>query len=176
VRVVGVDPGLAACGWGVVEARGSRSRSLGYGCWTTEPGLALAVRLESLFGALGELLAEYRPDALVLEESFVGLDAQTALRVGQVRGALLLAGATAAVPCLEHTPAQVKQAVTGYGRAEKRQVQQMVKARLGLREPPTPTHAADALAVAICHAQAPPLTRFGRRASRRQLNKQKGSR
>jgi crossover junction endodeoxyribonuclease RuvC len=135
--------------------------------------LPLAVRLELLFRALRELLVEHQPDALVLEESFVGSDAQTALKVGQVRGALLLAGATAAIPCQEYSPAQVKQAVTGYGRAEKHQVQQMVKAQLGLRETPTPTHAADALAVAICHAQAPALTHLSLRVSRRRPHRQK---
>jgi crossover junction endodeoxyribonuclease RuvC len=97
---------------------------------------------------------------VALEESYVGADARTALSVGQARGAVLVAAANAGLPCAEYAPARVKQAVCGYGRAEKAQVQRMVKALLGLPEPPTPNHAADALAVAICHALSPPLLRL----------------
>ena len=100
---------------------------------------------------------QHAPDAVALEESFVGADARIALSVGQARGAVLVAAALAGVECAEYAPARVKQAVCGYGRAEKAQVQRMVKTILGLATPPTPTHAADALAVAICHALAPPL-------------------
>ena len=100
-----------------------------------------------------------RPDAVALEESFVGADARIALSVGQARGAVLVAAALAGVECTEYAPARVKQAVCGYGRAEKAQVQRMVKAILGLQALPTPNHASDALAVAICHALAPPLQR-----------------
>jgi crossover junction endodeoxyribonuclease RuvC len=96
----------------------------------------------------------------VLEESFVGADARTALSVGQARGAVLVAAASAGVECAEYAPARVKQAICGYGRAEKAQVQRMVMAILGLKAPPTPHHAADALAVAICHALAPPLLKI----------------
>jgi crossover junction endodeoxyribonuclease RuvC len=103
---------------------------------------------------------EYAPDAVVLEESFVGADARTALSVGQARGAVLVAAANAGLPCAEYSPSAVKHAVCGYGRAEKAQVQRMVKAILGMQELPTPNHAADALAVAICHALAPPLLKM----------------
>jgi crossover junction endodeoxyribonuclease RuvC len=103
------------------------------------------------------LIAEHEPDAVALEESFVGANARIALSVGQARGAVLVACAQAEVFCLEYPPASVKQAVCGYGRADKGQMQRMVKAILGMAEAPTPTHAADALAVAICHALAPPL-------------------
>jgi crossover junction endodeoxyribonuclease RuvC len=103
---------------------------------------------------------EHRPDAVALEESFVGVDARTALSVGQARGAVLVAAALHGVECTEYAPARVKQAVCGYGRAEKAQVQRMVKAILGLQALPTPNHAADALAVAICHALAPPLLKM----------------
>jgi crossover junction endodeoxyribonuclease RuvC len=106
------------------------------------------------------LVATYGPDAVVLEESFVGVDARTALSVGQARGAVLVAAALRGVECTEYAPARVKQAVCGYGRAEKAQVQRMVKAILGLQALPTPNHAADALAVAICHALAPPLLKM----------------
>ena len=103
------------------------------------------------------LIAEHEPDAVALEESFVGADARIALSVGQARGAVLVACAVAGVECAEYAPARVKQAVCGYGRAEKAQVQRMVKAILGLASADEPNHAADALAVAICHALAPPL-------------------
>ena len=107
-----------------------------------------------------ELIAAHAPDAVALEESFVGADARTALSVGQARGAVLVAAATVGVECVEYPPARVKQAVCGYGRAEKAQVQRMVRAILALDSNPSPSHAADALAVAICHALAPPLLRI----------------
>jgi crossover junction endodeoxyribonuclease RuvC len=113
------------------------------------------LRLLTIFEGVGELIARHAPDAVALEESYVGADARIALSVGQARGAVLVAASSAGVPCVEYAPAAVKQAVCGYGRAEKGQVQRMVKAILGLAEPPTPHHAADALAVAICHALAP---------------------
>jgi crossover junction endodeoxyribonuclease RuvC len=108
---------------------------------------------------VAELVAEHRPHAVVLEESFVGVDARTALSVGQARGAILVACAIAGVECAEYAPARVKQTVCGYGRAEKGQVQRMVTMILGLDEAPDSTHAADALAVAICHSLASPLLR-----------------
>ncbi len=158
--MVGIDPGLAACGYGVVEVEGSRVSALDYGCWQTPASTSIERRLLTLFESLSELLRRYQPDAVALEESFVGPDARGALSVGQVRGALLVAASLAGVHSLEYSPASVKQAVCGYGRAEKAQVQQMAKVTLGLERSPTPTHAADALAVAICHALAPPLLRL----------------
>jgi crossover junction endodeoxyribonuclease RuvC len=158
--VVGIDPGLAACGYGVIEVDGSKPRALAFGCWKTEPGLPTAARLQELFQALWVLLMEHEPDAVALEESFVGLDPRTALSLGQVRGALLTGCAKADVRCEEYSPAQIKQVVCGYGRAEKAQVQRMIKALLALEQTPTPSHAADALAVAFCHATAPRLLRL----------------
>jgi len=116
--------------------------------------------LKVLFDGVSELIAEHHPDAVALEESYVGADARIALSVGQARGAVLVAAATAGVECSEYAPAHVKQAVCGYGRADKAQVQKMVKAILSLDELPKPDHAADALAVAICHALTPPLARL----------------
>jgi crossover junction endodeoxyribonuclease RuvC len=116
--------------------------------------------LKTIYDGVAGLIAEHAPDAVVLEESFVGADARTALSVGQARGAVLVAAAHAGIACTEYTPSAVKHAVCGYGRAEKAQVQRMVKAILGLQELPTPNHAADALAVAICHALAPPLLKL----------------
>ena len=120
----------------------------------------MELRLKTIFEGVASLIAEHAPDAVALEESFVGADARTALSVGQARGAVLVAAALAGVPCAEYAPARVKQAVCGYGRAEKVQVQRMVRAILGLEELPTPHHAAYALAVAICHALAPPLLKL----------------
>ena len=151
---------MAACGYGVVVGTGGRLSAVEHGSWRTAAGDAPALRLKAIFDAVGDVIARHRPDAAALEESFVGADARTALSVGQARGAALVACSAAGVPCAEYAPAHVKQAVCGYGRAEKGQVQRMVKAILALAEPPSPHHAADALAVAICHALAPPLARL----------------
>ena len=160
MRVVGIDPGLAACGYGVVEAEDSRFRAGAYGCWHTAADLPLERRLQALFRNLTDLLIEQEPDAVALEDSYVGRDARTALSLGQVRGALLIACVKAGYNCVEYPPAVVKQSVCGYGRADKRQVQRMAKALLGLEQAPTPSHAADALAVALCHASSSPLLRL----------------
>ncbi len=114
----------------------------------------------TIFGRVQELVAEHAPDAVALEESFVGADARIALSVGQARGAVLVAAASAGVECAEYAPAHVKQAVCGYGRAEKGQMQRMVRLILALDAEPESSHAADALAVAICHALAPPLLKM----------------
>jgi len=160
VKVVGIDPGTAACGYGIVHESGGRLRAIDHGWWSTPAGERLELRLKTIFDGVSALIAEHAPDAVALEESFVGVDARTALSVGQARGAVLVAAAQAGIPCAEYPPARVKQAVCGYGRAEKSQVQRMVKVILGLQALPTPNHAADALAVAICHALAPPLLKL----------------
>jgi crossover junction endodeoxyribonuclease RuvC len=160
VRVIGLDPGLADCGYGVVQLRDRKLEAVAFGCWHTSASTPTAYRLAELFTHAVALIAKHQPDAVGIEESFVGRDARSALAVGQVRGALLVACAEAAVACVEYPPASVKQAVCGYGRADKAQVQEMAKALLGLARTPTPTHAADALAVAICHATAPRLLRL----------------
>lgn len=157
MKVLGIDPGTAACGFGIVHANGGRLRAVEYGWWETSPRDAPALRLKRIHDEVAELIARHEPEAVALEESYVGADARTALCVGQARGAALVACATAGVECTEYPPATVKQAVCGYGRAEKGQVQRMVRATLSLSEPPKPHHAADALAVAICHALASPL-------------------
>ena len=157
MKVLGIDPGTAACGYGIVHESGGRLRAELHGWWKTSAGQRPERRLKIIFDGVGELIAEHRPDVVALEESFVGADARTALSVGQARGAVLVAAAAAGVDCTEHAPARVKQAVCGYGRADKGQVQRMVQIILGLEAPPTPNHAADALAVAICQALAPPL-------------------
>ncbi len=160
MKVIGIDPGTASCGYGIVHQSDGRLRAIDHGWWKTSAAERPEARLRTIYDAVAALVAEHRPDAVVLEESFVGVDARTALSVGQARGAVMVAAANAGVECAEYPPARVKQVVCGYGRAEKQQVQRMVKAILGLRAEPTPTHAADALAVAICHALAPPLLRI----------------
>jgi crossover junction endodeoxyribonuclease RuvC len=160
VKVVGIDPGTAACGYGIVQENGGRLRAIDHGWWSTPAGERPELRLRTIFEGVAALIAEHAPDAVALEESFVGVDARIALSVGQARGAVLVAAALADVPCAEYAPARVKQAVCGYGRAEKAQVQRMVKTILAMKTVPTPNHAADALAVAICHALAPPLLRM----------------
>jgi crossover junction endodeoxyribonuclease RuvC len=159
VKVLGIDPGTAACGYGIVHESGGRLRAVLHGWWKTPAGQRPELRLRTIFEGVGELVEQHRPDAVALEESFVGADARTALSVGQARGAVLVAAAVAGVECVEYAPARVKQTVCGYGRAEKRQIERMVQMILGLESPPAPSHAADALAVGICHALAPPLLR-----------------
>ena len=160
MKVLGIDPGTAACGYGIVHESGGRLRAVLHGWWKTPAGQRPELRLKAIFEGVSELIEQHRPDVVALEESFVGADARTALSVGQARGAVLVAAAVAGLECAEYAPARVKQTVCGYGRAEKAQVQRMVKAILGMSEVPKPSHAADALAVAICHALAPPLLKM----------------
>jgi crossover junction endodeoxyribonuclease RuvC len=160
VKVIGIDPGTASCGYGIVHESGGRLRAIDHGWWKTPAAERPELRLKTIFDAVADLIAAHRPDAVALEESFVGVDARTALSVGQARGVVMVAAANAGIECAEYPPARVKQVVCGYGRAEKRQVQKMVKAILSLQTEPTPSHASDALAVAICHALAPPLLKI----------------
>ena len=157
MKVLGIDPGTAACGYGIVHGSDGRLQAVVSGCWRTSARERLDARLLTIFEGVRDLVAEHEPDAVALEESYVGADARIALSVGQARGAVLVAAANAGVATCEYAPARVKQAICGYGRAEKAQVQRMVKMLLALDELPTPHHAADALAVAICHALSPPL-------------------
>jgi len=160
VKVLGIDPGTAACGYGVVSERDGRICALTHGCWRTSARERPELRLKTIFDGVLELVGAHAPDAVALEESFVGADARTALFVGQARGAALVAAASAGVECAEYAPAHVKQAVCGYGRADKAQVSRMVRTILSLAAEPETSHAADALAVAICHALVPRLARI----------------
>ena len=159
MKVLGIDPGTAACGYGIVHESDGRLREVVSGHWRTSARERPDARLLAIFEGVQGLIAEHAPDAVVLEESFVGADARIALSVGQARGAVLVAAASAGVECAEYAPARVKQSVCGYGRAEKGQMQRMVRMILGLSADPESSHAADALAVAICHSLAPPLLR-----------------
>jgi crossover junction endodeoxyribonuclease RuvC len=159
VVVLGIDPGLASTGYGVVACTGGGGRlaALDGGVISTRPGRALELRLAEIHAAVDALLAEHEPQAVALEELYFGANARSALAVGQARGAVMLAAGQRGVPCCGYTPQQVKAAVCGRGAAGKDQVARMVKALLGLLEEPRPDHAADALAVAVCHLNSAPL-------------------
>ena len=151
MKVLGFDPGTASTGWGVVEQEGNRLTSLGYGCIVTSAKDDMHVRLRQIHERALELIKRFSPDIVVLEDLFVNVNVKTALAVGQAKGVLYLAASDLATAPCEYSPLQIKQAVTGYGRASKIQVQEMTKVILGLARIPQPDHAADALAVAITH-------------------------
>jgi crossover junction endodeoxyribonuclease RuvC len=155
--VLGIDPGLASTGYGVVESSGSKLCALSEGVIATRSGVPLPRRLADIYEAMQALLAEHQPDAVAIEELYFGANVQTAFAVGQARGVVLLAAGQSGLPSRSYTPQQVKSAVCGSGRAQKDQVGRMVARLLGLAAPPTPDHAADALAVAICDLNRAPL-------------------
>jgi crossover junction endodeoxyribonuclease RuvC len=155
--VLGIDPGTANTGYGVVARRGGRLAALDGGVIETASGLSLERRLAIIFARVEELIDEHEPVAVALEELYFGANARSAMAVGQARGVVMLAAGRRGIACAGYTPQQIKGAVCGTGRADKQQVQRMVQAVLALAEPPTPDHAADALAVAICHANQAPF-------------------
>jgi len=152
--VLGIDPGYALMGWGVVEAEGSRMKLINYGCIETKAGVPMQNRLRTLQLGVRDLLNIYRPDDVAFEELFFARNVTTALMVGAARGAAIIAAAEYTEQLYEYTPMQIKQAITGYGKADKKQIQQMVKLLLKLDEIPKPDDAADAIACAITHCQA----------------------
>jgi crossover junction endodeoxyribonuclease RuvC len=151
MRVLGIDPGSAATGYGVVEDDGVSLRALAFGAICPPPGLPFARRLLHIYRELHTVLSEMKPDCAAVEAVFFARNVQSALRLGQARGVALLALAECALPVHEYSALEVKQAVTGYGQAPKAQVQEMVRLLLRLADAPEPQDAADALAVAICH-------------------------
>ena len=152
--ILGIDPGLAIVGWGVVEYKNSRFRTIAYGSLLTPAGTKVEERLEQIYQGVAQLIKTYSPEAVAVEELFFNTNITTGIRVAEARGVILLAAQMGGVPIYEYTPLQVKQAVTGYGRAEKKQVITMVTMLLGLAKPPKPDDTADALAIAICHAHS----------------------
>ena len=150
--ILGIDPGTATMGWGVIRQEGSRLSYVQHGAITTPSQWEMPRRLGRLFDGVTELVKGYRPETVAVEELFFNTNVTTAITVGQARGVVLLAAYRAGIEVAEYTPLQVKQAITSYGRAEKRQVQEMVKSLLRLREIPKPDDAADGLAIAVCHA------------------------
>jgi crossover junction endodeoxyribonuclease RuvC len=157
VVVLGIDPGTAHMGYGVVLSRGRRLAALDGGVVGTAEGEPLERRLARIHARVCDLIARYEPTAVAVEDLFFGRNARTAFAVGQARGAVVLAAGLAGIACYSYTPQAVKQAVCGSGSAEKDQVQRMVGALLALPSPPDDDHAADALAVAICHANTQPV-------------------
>ncbi|MBQ9132370.1 MAG: crossover junction endodeoxyribonuclease RuvC [Clostridia bacterium] len=152
--ILGIDPGLAIVGWGVIEYKSSKFRTLAYGSIQTPAGTRTEERLKAIFDGMNELIQKYHPDQMAVEELFFNTNITTGIRVAEARGVILLAAERAGIPIQEYTPLQVKQAVVGYGRAEKKQVITMVTMLLGLKQPPKPDDTADALAIAICHAHS----------------------
>src|ERR671921_242681 len=150
--ILGIDPGTATMGWGVIRQEGSRLRYVQHGAITTPPDWGMPRRLGRLFDGVTELVEGYRPETVAVEELFFNTNVTTAITVGQARGVAILAAYKAGVEVHEYTPLQVKQAITSYGRADKHQVQEMVRALLTLRETPRPDAPADGLAIAITHA------------------------
>jgi crossover junction endodeoxyribonuclease RuvC len=157
--VLGIDPGLTRCGYAVLHAQGAAVRAVAMGVIRTPPADSLPSRLAQLHRELASLITEYRPDVVAVETVFFQVNVRTAMSVGQASGLALAAAFAAGCEVVQYTPNQVKGAVTGYGAADKGQVQRMVQARLGLAEVPKPPDAADAAALALCHIAAAPMRR-----------------
>lgn len=152
--ILGIDPGLAIVGWGVVEYSGSHFRTLGYGAIETPAGMKTEERLSLIFDGMRSLIETYHPQHVAVEELFFNTNITTGIRVAEARGVIIMCAHRMGVKVFEYTPLQVKQAVVGYGRAEKKQVIAMVTMFLGLPKPPKPDDTADALAIAVCHAHS----------------------
>ncbi len=152
--IIGIDPGYAIVGVGVVEYKGNKFRPIEYTAITTPAGMNTVDRLKKIYDEMAMLIDKHKPDAMAIEELFFNSNQKTAINVAQARGVILVAAANKGVPVREYTPLQVKQSVTGYGRADKKQIQEMVKLILHLNVIPKPDDAADALALAICHAHS----------------------
>ena len=150
-RIIGLDPGLRNAGWGVIDTEGSRLIHVADGVVRADPALSTAERLNIIFTALQRIIGEHRPDEAAIEETFVSKDARATLKLGQARGIAMLAPAAAGIPVFEYAPNQVKKTVVGVGHAEKAQIHHMLKMLLPKAKPKSPD-AADALAIAICHA------------------------
>ncbi|MBQ8339037.1 MAG: crossover junction endodeoxyribonuclease RuvC [Clostridia bacterium] len=152
--ILGIDPGLAIVGWGVVDYRAGKFKTLGYGAIRTPAGIRTEERLAGIYRDLTAIIQHFHPEEMAVEELFFNTNITTGIRVAEARGIVLLCGEQNGVRISEYTPLQVKQAVVGYGRAEKKQVITMVTSILGLKEPPKPDDTADALAIAVCHGHS----------------------
>ncbi len=151
MRIIGIDPGTGILGFGVIEIKGSEIQLIDAGVVTTPAHTPLDVRLEDIFDSLTEIIAQTKPDSMSIEKLFFAQNVTTAMSVSHARGVAMLAGRKARLPIAEYTPLQIKQTVTGYGKADKKQVQEMVRIQLKLKECPKPDDCADALAAAITH-------------------------
>jgi len=151
--VLGIDPGVATVGFGIISETGGNPKPIRYGVISTPAGMRLALRLKQINSDVSELIKAFKPDAIAVEELFFNTNQKTAVAVAHGRAAIILAGEEHGIPMFEYTPLQVKKAVAGYGRATKNQVMEMVKRLLSMEQIPKPDDAADALAIAICHAR-----------------------
>lgn len=154
MKILGIDPGYAILGWGIIEKTGNRFRPVDYGAITTDKDMPMPERLRVLYDELREIIREYNPDVASIEKLFFNTNTTTAINVGQARGVAILACIKGNLQVAEYTPLEIKQALVGYGRADKKQIQFMVKTMLNLKEVPKPDDTADALAAAICHAHS----------------------
>ncbi len=154
MTILGIDPGYAIVGYGVLEYDGRRFKTIEYGAITTDASMDMMDRLKSIYDDLNKVIERVKPDFMAIEELFFNSNQKTAINVAQARGVLVLAALNHGIEVFEYTPLQVKQAVAGYGRADKNQVQQMVKILLGLDSVPKPDDTADAVAIAICHGHS----------------------
>lgn len=161
MRILGIDPGYAIVGYGVLDYDGNKFKTVEYGAITTEAGEDMFLRIKAIYDDLCQIIDRVKPDFMAIEELFFNSNQKTAINVAQARGVLILAAMNKGVEVFEYTPLQVKQAVAGYGRADKNQVQQMVKLLLGLKEVPKPDDTADAVAIAICHGHSYNPRRMG---------------
>lgn len=152
--ILGVDPGLARVGWGIVDYKGGKFTTIAYGAIETQPGVDVEYRIERVYDGLNRIIEKYRPEEMAVEELFFNNNSKTAIAVAEARGAILLCGVKNGMRIAEYTPLQVKQAVVGYGRADKKQVITMVNVLLKLEKGPKLDDTSDALAVAICHAHS----------------------
>ncbi|NLI60744.1 MAG: crossover junction endodeoxyribonuclease RuvC [Clostridiales bacterium] len=157
--ILGIDPGMAIVGYGIIESKNNKLKAIDYGAITTPSTMETSQRLVTIYDAVQQLVNRYQPNEVAIEELFFNKNVKTALTVGHARGVAVLAAAKTGLGLYEYTPLQVKQSVVGYGRAEKGQVQQMVKVLLNLKDIPKPDDAADALAVAICHSHCADMGR-----------------
>lgn len=152
MKILGIDPGIGRLGWGIIESHKSTTTSIAYGCIETKPNSDIPGRLYAIYDEVCRIIDEYQPEALAIEDLFFAKNVKTAFSVGQARGVVLLAASQKNLSIAVYTPLQVKNAVTGYGKAEKKQVGQMVKLQLKLPKVPAPDDTADALAIALTHA------------------------
>lgn len=154
MRILGIDPGFAITGYSIIDYIGNKFKLITSGAITTEANLAFPTRLTIIYDQLGEIINKYNPEVISVEELFFNQNIKTAINVAQARGIVLVVGCKNSIPTYEYTPLQIKQAVVGYGRAEKKQVQQMVKAILNVKEVPKLDDITDSMAAAICHAHS----------------------
>ena len=160
MRIIGIDPGYAIMGYGIVDQKGNQFAPVDFGCITTHKDTPMPDRLKHLYEGLSEVILRWQPEEASVEQLYFSANATTALQVGQARGVAILACANMGLPIFEYTPLEIKMSLTGYGKAEKRQMQQMTKMLLRLEVLPKPDDAADALAAALCHGYAGPAKKL----------------